>query len=92
MYVCVYLLKMHFFGFHYIGLISIQVYAFNKLIDCFFMVLAEANLYFTQQVSGDAGVDTLIPLPLQAKDNPILQHLLPTLLNPTVLGEFMLTF
>lgn len=38
------------------------------------------------QVS-DAGVDTLIPLSLQGKDNPILQQLLPTLLNPAVLGE-----
>lgn len=33
------------------------------------------------------GVDTLIPLPLQSKDNPLLQQLLPTLLNPTVLGD-----
>lgn len=33
------------------------------------------------------GVDTLIPLPLQSKDNPILQQLLPALLNPTVLGD-----
>lgn len=33
------------------------------------------------------GMDTLIPLPLQSKDNPILQQLLPTLLNPTVLGD-----
>lgn len=61
------------------------------LINGFFVVLPEANLYFTRQVSGDAGVDTLIPLPLQGKDNPILQHLLPTLLNPTVLGEVMPT-
>lgn len=42
------------------------------------------------QVSADAGVDTLIPLSLQGKDNPILQQLLPTLLNPAVLGEFVL--
>lgn len=55
------------------------------------MVVAGANLYLTPQVSGDAGVDTLIPLPLQGKDNPILQHLLPTLLSPAVLGEFMPT-
>ncbi|XP_046896130.1 methyl-CpG-binding domain protein 6 isoform X1 [Hypomesus transpacificus] len=33
------------------------------------------------------GVDTLIPLSLQTKDNPLLQQLLPTLLNPTVLGD-----
>lgn len=33
------------------------------------------------------GVDTLIPLPLQSKDNPLLQQLLPALLNPTVLGD-----
>ncbi|KAM9855351.1 uncharacterized protein mbd6 [Aulostomus maculatus] len=39
------------------------------------------------QVPTDAGVDTLIPLSLQGKDNPILQHLLPTLLNPAVLGD-----
>ncbi|XP_029363024.1 methyl-CpG-binding domain protein 5 isoform X2 [Echeneis naucrates] len=38
------------------------------------------------QVPTDAGVDTLIPLSLQGKDNPILQQLLPTLLNPAVLG------
>lgn len=37
----------------------------------------------------DAGVDTLIPLPLQGKDNTILQQLLPTLLNPAVLGQFV---
>uniref|UniRef100_A0A8D3AXV1 MBD domain-containing protein n=1 Tax=Scophthalmus maximus TaxID=52904 RepID=A0A8D3AXV1_SCOMX len=40
-------------------------------------------------VPTDAGVDTLIPLSLQGKDNPILQHLLPTLLNPAVLGELV---
>lgn len=39
------------------------------------------------QVSTDAGGDTLIPLSLQGKDNPILQQLLPTLLNPAVLGD-----
>ncbi|XP_042264149.1 proline-rich protein 36 [Thunnus maccoyii] len=39
------------------------------------------------QVPTDAGVDTLIPLSLQGKDNPILQQLLPTLLNPAVLGD-----
>ncbi|GLD45854.1 mucin-17-like protein, partial [Lates japonicus] len=39
------------------------------------------------QVPADAGVDTLIPLSLQGKDNPILQQLLPTLLNSAVLGD-----
>lgn len=43
------------------------------------------------QVPTDAGVDTLIPLSLQGKDNPILQQLLPTLLNPAVLGELLLS-
>ncbi|XP_033825547.1 methyl-CpG-binding domain protein 6 [Periophthalmus magnuspinnatus] len=33
------------------------------------------------------GVDTLIPLPLQSKDSPLLQQLLPTLLNTAVLGD-----
>lgn len=32
-------------------------------------------------------MDTLIPLSLQAKDNPILQQLLPSLLSPAVLGR-----
>ncbi|XP_077371247.1 uncharacterized protein mbd6 isoform X2 [Festucalex cinctus] len=39
------------------------------------------------QELSDAGVDTLIPLSLQGKENPILQQLLPTLLNPAVLGD-----
>lgn len=39
------------------------------------------------QVPTDAGVDTLIPLSLQGKDNPILQQLLPNLLNSAVLGD-----
>ncbi|XP_057684037.1 methyl-CpG-binding domain protein 5 [Corythoichthys intestinalis] len=39
------------------------------------------------QELSDAGVDTLIPLPLQGKENPILQQLLPSLLNPAVLGD-----
>ncbi|XP_013857147.1 mucin-17 [Austrofundulus limnaeus] len=39
------------------------------------------------QVPADAGVDTLIPVSLQGKDNPILQHLLPTLLNTSILGD-----
>ncbi|XP_065817289.1 methyl-CpG-binding domain protein 5 isoform X2 [Labrus bergylta] len=41
----------------------------------------------SSKVSADSGVDTLIPLSLQGKDNPILQHLLPTLLNPAMLGD-----
>lgn len=43
------------------------------------------------QVS-DAGVDTLIPLSLQGKDNTILHQLLPTLLNPAILGESVPSF
>ncbi|XP_077575981.1 uncharacterized protein mbd6 [Stigmatopora nigra] len=39
------------------------------------------------QELSDAGVDTLIPLSLQGKENPILQQLLPSLLNPSVLGD-----
>ncbi|XP_061527359.1 mucin-2 isoform X1 [Phycodurus eques] len=39
------------------------------------------------QELSDAGVDTLIPLSLQGKENPLLQQLLPTLLNPAVLGD-----
>ncbi|XP_041701831.1 methyl-CpG-binding domain protein 5 [Coregonus clupeaformis] len=35
----------------------------------------------------DGGVDTLIPLSVQGKDNPILHQLLPTLLNPGLLGD-----
>ncbi|XP_020796487.2 methyl-CpG-binding domain protein 6 [Boleophthalmus pectinirostris] len=42
----------------------------------------------TQQTPPQAeGVDTLIPLPLQSKDSPLLQQLLPTLLNTAVLGD-----
>ncbi|KAF7655905.1 hypothetical protein LDENG_00048670 [Lucifuga dentata] len=39
------------------------------------------------QVTTDAGGDTLIHLPLQGKDNSILQQLLPTLLNPSLMGD-----
>ncbi|XP_029974312.1 mucin-6 [Salarias fasciatus] len=39
------------------------------------------------QVPTDAGVDTLIPVSLQGKDNPLLQQLLPTLLNPALIGD-----
>ncbi|XP_077434015.1 uncharacterized protein mbd6 isoform X2 [Vanacampus margaritifer] len=46
------------------------------------------SVHHTQpQELSDAGVDTLIPLSLQGKENPILQQLLPTLLNPAVLGD-----
>nr|XP_040050238.1 methyl-CpG-binding domain protein 5 isoform X3 [Gasterosteus aculeatus aculeatus] len=41
----------------------------------------------SSKVPTDAGVDTLIPLSLQGKDNPILQQLLPTLLNSALLGD-----
>ncbi|XP_072304887.1 uncharacterized protein mbd6 [Eucyclogobius newberryi] len=42
----------------------------------------------TQQTPPQAdGVDALIPLSLQGKDNSILQQLLPTLLNTAVLGD-----
>ncbi|KAK7884350.1 hypothetical protein WMY93_027473 [Mugilogobius chulae] len=40
-----------------------------------------------QHKSKADGVDALIPLSLQGKDNPILQQLLPTLLNTAVLGD-----
>ncbi|TKS77336.1 Methyl-CpG-binding domain protein 5 [Collichthys lucidus] len=48
---------------------------------------AQQTQHTQPQVSTDAGVDTLIPLSLQGKDNTILQQLLPTLLNPAVLGD-----
>ncbi|XP_070695310.1 methyl-CpG-binding domain protein 5 [Pempheris klunzingeri] len=48
---------------------------------------AQQTQHTQPQVSTDAGVDTLIPLSLQGKDNPILQQLLPTLLNHAVLGD-----
>ncbi|KAG8002806.1 Methyl-CpG-binding domain protein 5 [Nibea albiflora] len=48
---------------------------------------AQQTQHNQPQVSTDAGVDTLIPLSLQGKDNPILQQLLPTLLNPAVLAK-----
>ncbi|XP_034551525.1 proline-rich protein 36 [Notolabrus celidotus] len=51
------------------------------------LVPAQQTQHTPPQVSSEAGVDTLIPLSLQGKDNPILQHLLPTLLNPAVLGD-----
>uniref|UniRef100_A0A3Q4G3H8 Mucin-17-like n=1 Tax=Neolamprologus brichardi TaxID=32507 RepID=A0A3Q4G3H8_NEOBR len=43
---------------------------------------AQQTQHSQPQVPTDAGVDTLIPVSLQSKDNPILQQLLPTLLNP----------
>lgn len=49
---------------------------------------AQQTQHTQPQVPTDTGVDTLIPLSLtQYKDNPILQQLLPTLLNPAVLGD-----
>ncbi|CAL8259517.1 unnamed protein product [Gadus morhua 'NCC'] len=39
------------------------------------------------KVTSDPAGDTLIPLPLQGKDNHLLQQLLPSLLNPAVLGD-----
>ncbi|XP_015233269.1 PREDICTED: mucin-5AC-like [Cyprinodon variegatus] len=39
------------------------------------------------QVPTDTAVDTLIPVSLQGKDNALLQQLLPTLLNPSMLGD-----
>lgn len=48
---------------------------------------AQQTQHNQPQVPTDAGVDTLIPLSLQGKDNPILQQLLPTLLNSAVLGD-----
>ncbi|XP_054465616.1 mucin-2 [Anoplopoma fimbria] len=48
---------------------------------------AQQTQHTQPQVPTDAGVDTLIPLSLQGKDNPILQQLLPTLLNSALLGD-----
>lgn len=48
---------------------------------------AQQSQHTQPQVPTDAGVDTLIPVSLQGKDNPILQQLLPTLLNPAILGD-----
>ncbi|XP_061592533.1 mucin-2 [Cololabis saira] len=47
---------------------------------------AQQTQHTQPQVTTDAG-DTLIPVSLQGKDNPILQQLLPTLLNPALLGD-----
>ncbi|XP_068996808.1 methyl-CpG-binding domain protein 6 isoform X1 [Embiotoca jacksoni] len=48
---------------------------------------AQQTQHTQPQVPTDAGVDTLIPVSLQGKDNSILQQLLPTLLNPAILGD-----
>lgn len=70
---------------------------FPPLIHYFVVCLPETLtssspvLYSIFQVPTDAGVDTLIPLSLQGKDNHILQQLLPTLLNSAVLGELVTT-
>ncbi|KAM8830948.1 uncharacterized protein mbd6 isoform 2-T4 [Synchiropus picturatus] len=49
--------------------------------------LKETQQQQSTKVHSDAGVDTLIPLSIQSKDNPILQQFLPTLLNPALLGD-----
>ncbi|XP_056279264.1 mucin-2 [Pseudoliparis swirei] len=49
--------------------------------------LASAQQTQHSQPQVPAGVDTLIPLSLQGKDNSLLQQLLPTLLNSAVLGD-----
>ncbi|KAM8830945.1 uncharacterized protein mbd6 isoform 1-T3 [Synchiropus picturatus] len=51
------------------------------------LVTAQQTQHTQPQVHSDAGVDTLIPLSIQSKDNPILQQFLPTLLNPALLGD-----
>uniref|UniRef100_A0A1A7XAB0 Methyl-CpG binding domain protein 6 n=1 Tax=Iconisemion striatum TaxID=60296 RepID=A0A1A7XAB0_9TELE len=48
---------------------------------------AQQTQHTQSQVHADASVDTLIPVSLQGKDNPILHQLLPTLLNPSILGD-----
>uniref|UniRef100_A0A1A8P079 Methyl-CpG binding domain protein 6 n=1 Tax=Nothobranchius rachovii TaxID=451742 RepID=A0A1A8P079_9TELE len=48
---------------------------------------AQQTQHTQSQVHADPSVDTLIPVSLQGKDNPILQQLLPTLLNPSILGD-----
>ncbi|XP_041859344.1 proline-rich protein 36 isoform X2 [Melanotaenia boesemani] len=48
---------------------------------------AQQTQHTQPQVHTDAGVDTLIPVSIQGKDNHILQQLLPTLLNPSILGD-----
>uniref|UniRef100_A0A3P9HJU7 Serine/arginine repetitive matrix protein 2 n=1 Tax=Oryzias latipes TaxID=8090 RepID=A0A3P9HJU7_ORYLA len=48
---------------------------------------AQQTQHTQPQVTSEAGVETLIPVALQGKDNPILQQLLPTLLNPALLGD-----
>ncbi|KAM8862822.1 uncharacterized protein mbd6 isoform 1-T3 [Spinachia spinachia] len=49
---------------------------------------AQQTQHTQPQVPTDAGVDTLIPLSLQGKDHPLLQQLLPTLINSALLGDF----
>ncbi|XP_008411684.1 proline-rich protein 36 [Poecilia reticulata] len=48
---------------------------------------AQQTQHAQPQVPTDAAVDTLIPVSLQGKDNSLLQQLLPTLLNPSMLGD-----
>lgn len=62
---------------------------FSAILYLFYNSLSETpKPLYSLQVPTDAGVDTLIPVSLQSKDNPILQQLLPTLLNSAILGEF----
>uniref|UniRef100_A0A673XK88 Methyl-CpG-binding domain protein 5-like n=1 Tax=Salmo trutta TaxID=8032 RepID=A0A673XK88_SALTR len=57
-------------------------HAHTQSVDCFGPVSIQVS------ASGpDGGVDTLIPLSVQGKDNPVLHQLLPTLLNPSLLGD-----
>ncbi|KAF6735472.1 hypothetical protein FQA47_019963 [Oryzias melastigma] len=48
---------------------------------------AQQTQHTPPQVTSESSVDTLIPVALQGKDNAILQQLLPTLLNPALLGD-----
>ncbi|XP_012732704.2 proline-rich protein 36 isoform X1 [Fundulus heteroclitus] len=48
---------------------------------------AQQTQHTQPQVPTETAVDTLIPVSLQGKDNPLLQQLLPTLLNPSMLGD-----
>ncbi|XP_056452317.1 proline-rich protein 36 [Gadus chalcogrammus] len=53
----------------------------------FLLVILPSPRSSSPQVTSDPAGDTLIPLPLQGKDNHLLQQLLPSLLNPAVLGD-----
>jgi len=65
-------------------------FVFVSLLSLVFLKLnSSLVLYCTLFSKVPAGVDTLIPLSLQGKDNSLLQQLLPTLLNSAVLGELV---